>query len=273
MSSVNDNKNLVFFFVLSFVFMTLTVFIQIGVRIIIENYVIDMVFAILAITTSTIAAVIVVGMSDGRKGIKDLFSGFKIWKVNFLWYLAGLFFIIAPLIFTLFYHLFGGESSGPASSYTLGLFLFDIFLTLITGPLNEEAGWRGYALPRLQSRFSAFTSSIILGIIWGCWHLPLYLVYDRMPFYIFIFLVIILSIFMTWAYNNTKGSLVIAVLFHYCWNFMGTYIPGTLGLLPMMIFYIGVSIILGIYLIIVVVYYGPKHLSRKPEEDLPFKIV
>ena len=54
---------------------------------------------------------------------------------------------------------------------------------------------------------------------------------------------------------------------------MGTYIPGTLGLLPMMIFYIGVSIILGTYLIIVIIYYGPKRLSRKPDEDLPFKII
>ena len=272
-TTVNIKKNLAFFFILSFVFMIITVFIQIGIRILIENYFIDMFFAILAITTPTIAAVIITGSNDGLKGIKKLFSGFRIWKVNFFWYFAGLLFIIAPLIFALFYLLFGGEAPGPASSYTLAIFLLDLFLSLITGPLNEEAGWRGYALPRLQSRFSALTSSIILGILWGFWHLPLYLVYNRMPFYIFIFLNIILSIFITWAYNNTKGSLVIAVLFHYCWNFMGTYIPGTLGLLPMMIFYIGVSIILSIYLIIVLVYYGPKKLSRKLEEDLPFKII
>jgi len=266
-------KNLTIFFILSYALMIITVIIQIGVRTLIENYFIDMFFAILAITTPTISAVIISGLNDGLQGIKNLFAGFRIWKVNFLWYFAGLLFIIAPMIFALFYLLFGGQAPGPAPTYTLPIFLLDLFLSLITGPLNEEAGWRGYALPRLQSRFSALTSSIILGILWGFWHLPLYLVYTRMPFYIFIFLNIILSIFITWGYNNTKGSLVIAVLFHYCWNFMGTYIPGTLGLLPMMIFYIGVSIILSVYLLVVIVRYGTKRLSRKSEEELPFEIL
>lgn len=251
----------------------ITVVIQIGVRNLIDNYFVDMFFAILAITTPTISAVIISGFNDGWQGIKNLFAGFRIWKVNILWYLAGLLFIIAPLIFALIYLLFGGQAPGPAPTYTLPIFLLDLFISLITGPLNEEAGWRGYALPRLQSRLPALTSSLILGIIWGFWHLPLYLVYARMPFYIFIFLNIILSIFITWGYNNTKGSLIIAVLFHYCWNFMGTYIPGTLGLLPMMIFYIGVSIILSTYLIIVFAYYGTKRLSRKSEEELPFDIL
>jgi len=194
-------------------------------------------------------------------------------KVNFLWYLAGLLLIIAPLVFALFYLLFGGEAPGPAPNYTLPLFLLDLFVSLITGPLNEEAGWRGYALPRLQSRFSALISSVILGILWGFWHLPLYLVEIRLPFYIFIFLNIVLSILITWGYNNTNGSLIIAVLFHFCFNFVGTYIAGKLGLLPTMIFYLAGGILIGIYVIIVIVYYGPKRLSRKPEEDLPFEIL
>ena len=261
----NNTKNLTIFFILSFVLIIITVVIQIGVRNLIDNYFVDMFFAILAITTPTISAVIISGFNDGWQGIKNLFAGFRIWKVNILWYLAGLLFIIAPLIFALIYLLFGGQAPGPAPTYTLPIFLLDLFISLITGPLNEEAGWRGYALPRLQSRLPALTSSLILGIIWGFWHLPLYLVYARMPFYIFIFLNIILSIFITWGYNNTKGSLVIAVLFHYCWNFMGTYIPGTL--------YIGVSIILSTYLIIVFAYYGTKRLSRKSEEELPFDIL
>lgn len=269
----NNKKNLIIFFILSFVLIIITVIIQIGVRNLTDNYFVDMFFAILAITTPTISAVIISGLNDGWQGIKNLFAGFRIWKVNFLWYFAGLLFIIAPLIFALIYLFFGGQAPGPAPTYTIPIFLLDLFISLITGPLNEEAGWRGYALPRLQSRFPALTSSVILGIIWGFWHLPLYIVYARMPFYIFIFLNIILSIFITWGYNNTKGSLIIAVLFHYCWNIMGTYIPGTLGLLPMMILYIGVSIILSIYLIIVFVYFGTRRLSRKSEEELPFEIL
>lgn len=269
----NKEKNLTIFFILSFALMIITVFIQIGVRILIENYFIDMFFAILAITTPTISAVIVLGLNDGLQGIKNLFAGFRIWKVGFQWYFAGFLFIIAPLIFALFYLLLGGEAPGPASNYTLVIFLLDLFISLITGPLNEEAGWRGYALPRLESRFSALTSSIIIGILWGFWHLPLYLVEQRLPFYIFIFLNIVLSILITWGYNNTHGSLVIAVLFHFCFNFVGTYIAGKLGLLSTMMFYLAGGILIGIYVIIVIIYYGPKRLSRKPEKELPFMIL
>lgn len=270
---IKNKKNLTYFFILSFALMIIIVLIQIGVRILIENYYIDMFFAILAITTPTISAIIISGLNDGLQGIKNLFSGFRIWKVNFLWYFAGLLFIIAPLTFALFYLLFGGEAPGPAANYTVAIFLLDLFIALISGPLNEEAGWRGYALPRLQSRFSALTSSIILGILWGFWHLPLYLVENRLPFYIFIFLNIVLSILITWGYNNTKGSLVIAVFFHFCFNFVGTFIAGKLGLLPAMMFYLAGGILIGFYVIIVIIYYGPKRLSRKSEDDLPFEIL
>ena len=270
---VNNKKNLIIFFILSFALMIITVFIQIGVRTLIDNYFIDFFLSILAVTTPTISAVIISGVNDGLQGVKNLFTGFKIWKVNFFWYFAGLLLIIGPMIFALFYLLFGGKAPGPASNYTIPIFLLDLFISLISGPLNEEAGWRGYALPRLQSKFSALTSSVILGILWGFWHLPLYLVETRLPFYIFIFLNIVLSILITWGYNNTNGSLVIAVLFHYCFNFVGTYIAGKLGLLPTMMFYLAGGILIGIYVIIVIIYYGPKRLSRKPEEDLPFEIL
>ncbi|MFX0144164.1 MAG: CPBP family intramembrane glutamic endopeptidase [Candidatus Hodarchaeota archaeon] len=269
----HNKRNLSIFFILSFALMIVIVFIQIGVRTIIENYFLDMFLGILAITTPTISAIIISGINDGLRGIKNLFAGFRIWRVSFFWYFAGLLFIIAPLIFALVYLLLGGEAPGPESTYTIPIFLLDLFLSLISGPLNEEAGWRGYALPRLESRFSALISSIILGILWGFWHLPLYLVEVRLPFYIFIFLNIVLSILITWGYNNTNGSLVIAVLFHYCFNFVGTYIAGKLGLLPTMMFYLAGGILIGIYVIIVIIYYGPKRLSRKPEEDLPFEIL
>ncbi|MFX0003383.1 MAG: CPBP family intramembrane glutamic endopeptidase [Promethearchaeota archaeon] len=269
----HNKRNLSIFFILSFALMIVIVFIQIGVRTIIENYFLDMFLGILAITTPTISAIIISGINDGLRGIKNLFAGFRIWRVSFFWYFAGLLFIIAPLIFALVYLLLGGEAPGPESTYTIPIFLLDLFLSLISGPLNEEAGWRGYALPRLESRFSALISSIILGILWGFWHLPLYLVEVRLPFYIFIFLNIVLSILITWGYNNTNGSLVIAVLFHYSFNFVGTYIAGKLGLLPTMMFYLAGGILIGIYVIIVIIYYGPKRLSRKPEEDLPFEIL
>ena len=86
------------------------------------------------------------------------------------------------------------------------------------GPLQEEFGWRGYALDRLQTRFNALISSIILGFMWGLWHLPYSFVgTDSIYLYSIIPLIIsniLISILMTWLYNNTKGSLLVALLFH-----------------------------------------------------------
>ncbi|HDZ17463.1 MAG TPA: hypothetical protein ENH75_04190, partial [archaeon] len=73
-NNTNNRKNLIIFFLLSFALMTITVFIQIGVRILTDNYFIDIFFAILAITTSTISAIIISGLTDGLQGIKNLFS-------------------------------------------------------------------------------------------------------------------------------------------------------------------------------------------------------
>jgi len=190
--------------------------------------------------------------------------------VSIKWYLAAFLLFIVPLIFAGFYILFGGQSPGPVPDLTISTFFIYLLFTLLSGPLSEEAGWRGFALPRLQSRFSALNSSIILGIIWACWHIPLHFVEVRMPFYIFIILNTVISILMTWAYNNTKGSLVITVLFHFSFNFGGAFIAGYLGLLPLMVFYISGSIMIIPYLIIVVKYAGPEKLSRKPDSEMPF---
>jgi hypothetical protein len=77
---------------------------------------------------------------------------------------------------------------------------------------------------------------------------------------------------MTWGYNNTKGSLIITIIFHFSFNFNGAFITGIFGLLPQMIFYIGGGIMIGTYVIVVVIYAGPKKLSRKLDFEMPFNI-
>ena len=108
------------------------------------------------------------------------------------------------------------------------LFLTRIMLLLpllILGPLSEELGWRGYALDRLQSRWNALTSSLILGVIWSLWHLPLfYIVGTSQYLYDISFLGFMLgttttSVLYTWVYNNTRGSIWSAVFFHWIYTF------------------------------------------------------
>jgi len=258
--------SLTFFFVLSYLIMIIAVVLRLFCGL---DFIIYWFFTA---WNPTIAALIISWLIGGWTEVKILLKGFLKWKVGYKWYLAAFLLMIAPLIFSGIYLLFGGSSPGPVTGLTFPLILFYLLTTLLSGPLSEEAGWRGFALPKLESKFSALTSSLVLGLIWGCWHIPLYFVETRIPFYIFIFLNLVISILITWGYNNTKGSLIITVLFHFCFNFNGAFITGYLGLLPQMIFYIGGGIMIGIYLIIVVIYFGPKKLSRKPDSEMPFKI-
>lgn len=220
----------------------------------------------------TLSAIVISWLIGGWGEVKNLLKGFLKWKVSIKWYLAAFLLMVAPLIFAGIYLLLGGPAPGPVPGLTFPLILFYLLATLLSGPLSEEAGWRGFALPRIESKFNALTSSLILGLIWACWHIPLHFVETRIPFYIFIFLNLVISILITWGYNNTKGSLIISVLFHFCFNFNGAFITGYLGLLPQMIFYIGGGIMIGVYLIIVILYFGSKKLSRKPDSEMPFKI-
>ena len=99
----------------------------------------------------------------------------------------------------------------------LSLFVYVFFLG---GPLGEEPGWRGFALPRLQRRHGPLVGSLILGPIWAFWHLPLFWApaWNLPPTVLNIVLFVIaataFTMVMTWVFNNTKGSLFIAVLVH-----------------------------------------------------------
>ena len=97
--------------------------------------------------------------------------------------------------------------------------------------LGEEIGWRAYALPRLQTRFSPFTSSLILGVIWAFWHLPLFWMtgnFHRQLSVSWFLLQVLGSTFLyTWMFNRTNGSLLIALLFHTSSN-------AAVGLLPVL---------------------------------------
>jgi membrane protease YdiL (CAAX protease family) len=104
---------------------------------------------------------------------------------------------------------------------------FGSFLPLlIIGPLSEEIGWRGYALPRLQTRWNPLASSLIIGLVWGLWHLPLFMMIGTsqheigIPFISFVIGMMANSIFYTWLYNNTKMSLWSAILLHWFYTYV-----------------------------------------------------
>jgi len=107
--------------------------------------------------------------------------------------------------------------------------------TLMLGPLPEELGWRGYALDRLQQKWTALTSSLMLGLIWATWHMPLFLVkgsyqnnlvLGSLSSGVYCVTIVLLSVLFTWIYNNNNRSTLSAILLHFVLNLTGTILPG-----------------------------------------------
>lgn len=219
-----------------------------------------------SIFSPTVAAVSIVFVLGGLPAIWNLVAGFTRWKVGVRWYLAALFLVAAPLAAALIYAVLGNPVKGVAPGVTAWALIGQFVFTMFSGPLSEEAGWRGFALPRLQQRHGALVASLILGTLWAGWHTPLFFesgpARPGIPFPIYFVLVLVLSILFTWLYNNTGGSLVITALAHLSFNLNGAFITGSLGLMPMNLFFMTAGPALGVFVLVVVLYFGPAKLSR-----------
>lgn len=122
------------------------------------------------------------------------------------------------------------EAAARFLDQPLSLLPFTLFI-LLFGPLPEEMGWRGYALDRLQARWSALNASLILGVVWAIWHLPLFFIpgtyqhglgFGIPPsWWSFAFNIVIQTIIFTWIFNNTRHSTLSAILFHFMTNYVG----------------------------------------------------
>lgn len=189
-------------------------------------------FRILGAFMPSVMSMIFTNYFYGRKGIKELLKKLTIWKVNPTFYVFALFYTVASIYIPVFIctitgvnykihindQLYGFYRSNPL--IILAYFLAVVFFG---GPFGEEIGWRGFVLPKLKKKFNSLISSIILGVIWACWHLPLFFVHAEgynISFITYIIETIWLTIIITWLYNNTEGSLLIIILFHGVDNFI-----------------------------------------------------
>jgi len=183
----------------------------------------------LAIATPTISATILTFARGGWTGLGSLYGRLVRWRFDLKWYALVMLGIPAVgWIVTLV-----TESNPLKETGDLAQLLLMLFYVLVTGPLCEELGWRGYALPRLLKRFNTFTASLILGAIWGVWHLPSFfvsgMVQAGISLPLFLFNALLLSIFVTWVFQHTGGSVLITVLIHYtvniCAAIIGVAVP------------------------------------------------
>lgn len=170
----------------------------------------------LAVYAPAIGAFAVIISITGLKGLKLFLSRILLWRCSFSWYLF--LFLGIPLIFL------GG--SFYKGNLCTDLFPFDTIpsalvasgFALIKGPV-EEFGWRGLALPLLQRKSNPFWSAILLGIIWGIWHLPAFLLsgtqQSNWSFAPFFAGCIALSVIVTPLFNSSKGSILLSAFFHF----------------------------------------------------------
>jgi uncharacterized protein len=152
--------------------------------------------------------------------------------------------------------------ANPLSIIPYLLFLF------VFGPLPEELGWSGYALDGLQARRSALTSSLIIGLIWAVWHLPLFFMHGTFQseqigfatpaFWWYMLPTLPISVLDTWIYNNANRSTLSAALLHFMVNLSGELF----GLSQHARFYQAGLIFVVTAAIIAI--WGPKTLTRQP---------
>ncbi len=183
------------------------------------------------------------------------------------WFVILLFLPAKTLIAGLVDSALGG--AGPAFEATWllerpAMILPTLVFWLLFGPLPEEIGWRGYALGGLQRRHSALAASLIVGVAWSLWHLPLYFIEGTYQaeevgllttrFWLFMGGTLFEPILYTWIFNNTRASTLSAVLFHFVGNATGELVD--LSLRAETISF-GISLVV---IVIVIVWFGPLQL-------------
>ena len=179
----------------------------------------------LGVTGALISAIVVTGLTRGKRGVRGLLGGLKRWRVGLWWYAAAC--LVIPVLTVVGIGVRGMLGVDPAvpEGSDLAAMLADIGwiglvltfpLQLVVqcfgSPLLEEPGWRGFALPQVRKRMPAAWAALLVGAIWGLWQVPLFLALDEnLP--VSLALITMHGFFLGWLYLNTN-SLLIAVLGH-----------------------------------------------------------
>ncbi len=228
---MNTKRNLWLFFTLSFAWMW-----GLNLPRVLANFgiialspLLSTALGYLAVFGPGLAAFLLIRLEKGKTGVRELWR--RGWQTNFdkKWFLPAL--LLMPLMGFLTWLILEllnvpvlwEYSLSPAMLVPIGLLIW------LVGALPEEYGWRGYALGRMLENRSPLTASLLLGLIWGVWHLPLHFISTTtqyvIPIWEYIALTVVLSIIYTWLYLGTGGSVLIAGLFHAFGNITGAVLP------------------------------------------------
>jgi len=177
----------------------------------------------------SISAIIVEKITHGSQGVKVLLRKLLIWKVHLKWYIFV--FLIPIALYCLAVvssKLFGYQLEEINFKAGLNSFLPFLLIALPFGPLGEELGWRGFFLPRLLEKYNIWKSSLVLGLVWTIWHLASFTfpgaaipsIFEVSVWTLFLYFLTIIaeSLLFTYLFIKTRGSVLIAILFHTVFN-------------------------------------------------------
>ncbi len=171
----------------------------------------------------SIAAVVVIGMTRGRTGLREWWHSLNRWGVAARWYLIGPGLIALYLLIAFVIGLALGLNPTPDGLDTAA-FPLVVLQLLFLGGMWEEPGWTGYALPELQERlenqpYGLLRASLMLGVMRGIWHLPL-VFYGHIPWYDAVIFSLAFQFILTWLYNRTQ-SVPVVMTAHFASNVLG----------------------------------------------------
>jgi membrane protease YdiL (CAAX protease family) len=184
---------------------------------------------LLGVLMPAVSALILTAIFGGQTAVRTLLGRLAIWRVGWSWWAVAV--LVQPILLILaglIYNVMWGNPLvtmlpvGVTSAFVINI----IFLAIAT--LGEEIGWRGVALPSLQSLRTALNASLILGFLWAAWHIPFWLLMDTFNQYGWIYMLLNFlfvlpgTFYITWFFNHSRSSLLLPVVFHLSFNILNT---------------------------------------------------
>jgi membrane protease YdiL (CAAX protease family) len=214
----------------------------------------------------SLAGIAMTGAVDGRGGLRELRSRLGRWRVGVDWYAAAL--LLPPaLILTVLLSL----RSLVSPAYAPRLFPFGILFGVVAG-FFEEIGWTGYAFPKLRAQHSALAAGILLGVLWGLWHLPvvdfLGAAYPHGAYWLPYFLAFVavmtpMRVLIAWVYTNTRSVLLAQLMHASSTGFLAVLSPAPVSPAQEVLWYMGYAAVRWVAVAVVVLANG-KDLLREP---------
>ena len=209
--------------------------------------------SILSVFTPSIVALILTAITRGKKGVLELFVKQTVKRTKFKWLLLSL--IGIPALATL--AMLTSLEFDISRFHLRTTQLLPQIVVIVLIAVGEEYGWRGFLLPRLMKKLNVFYSSILLGLIWGFWHLPAYLIGTGVPqqmnFLVFLLWVVLGTLFISWIYFYTK-SVLTSILAHISANAAFNYLlilpefTGSMNTFWLFILYLSVLMVAVFYI-------------------------